>query len=153
MALVTVTVASTDSKMAFEGRIRDFAPLQLDYFQPYGEDSAPAPMEYLLLSLGACTCSGVAILLRKMGRTVSSVRAQLTGNRAETHPTVFTSINIKLEIMSPDSTDQDCRTCIARAQTMLSPVLVMFSKAVNIDLSFEIDRTLSTHRSQGSIEI
>jgi putative redox protein len=140
MALVVASVVSTDSKMAYEGSIRSFDPVRLDYFLPHGEDSAPAPLEYLLVSLGSCTCSGVAILLRKMGRKVSSVKAQLTGNRADVHPTVFTSITIDLEIQSPDSTDQEVGTCITQAKTMLSPVLVMLSKIVEINLGYVLDR-------------
>jgi putative redox protein len=141
MALVSVSVSSTDSKMAYEGNIRNFDPVRLDYFLPYGEDSAPAPMEYLLLSAGSCTCSGVAILLRKMGRTVRSIRAQLTGTRSDIHPTVFTSIKMELEIQSPDSTDQDVGSCIARAKTTLSPVLVMLSKVVDIDIAYVLNRS------------
>jgi putative redox protein len=135
MAIVTAKVLSIDQKMAFKGEVRTLAPVQLDYYKPFGEDTAPGPMEMVLISLGTCTGSGVALLLRKMGRTVESVQATLAGDRSDTHPTVFRQIKIDLEIVSPDATETELSSCIAKAESVLCPVFVMLSKSVDIQVN------------------
>jgi putative redox protein len=135
MAIVTASVLSTDQKMAFKGEVRSFSPIQLDYYKPFGEDCAPGPMEMVLVSLGTCTCSGVALILRKMGRTVDSVQARLAGDRTETHPTVFKQIKIDLEVISPDATEAELESCIAKAETVICPVYIMLSKSVDIQVN------------------
>jgi len=134
MGLVTASVVSTDQKMGFAGTVRDFPPLQLDYYRPYGDDTGPGPMEMILVALGTCTGSGVALLLRKLGRSVASVRATLTADRSDTHPTVFNRITIALEIASSDTTEQDLESCLAKAEATLCPVYVMLAKSVEIEV-------------------
>jgi uncharacterized OsmC-like protein len=82
MANVTASVRSTDQKMAYVGQVRDLPPDNLAYAQPYGEDRAAGPMEHLLMAPGACTASGLALLIRKTGRAVASISAHLAGEPA-----------------------------------------------------------------------
>lgn len=134
MGLVSASVFSTDKKMGFRGVVRDLAPIQLDYYRPYGEDSGPGPMEAILMALGTCTGSGVALLLRKMGRTVESVKASMAADRADSHPTVFRKITIDLEIVSPDADEGELNDCLIRAESTLCPVYIMLAKSVAIEV-------------------
>src|SRR5712691_10925024 len=53
-----------------------------------------APMENLLLSLAACTGMDVVSILRKKRITLEDLRIDVTGERAATHPRMFTSIHV-----------------------------------------------------------
>lgn len=134
MGIVSASVFSTDQKMGFRGFVRDLAPIQLDYYRPHGEDSGPGPMEAVLVALGTCTGSGVALLLRKIGRSVESVRASLIADRADSHPTVFRKITIDLEIVSPDANESELNDCLVRAESTLCPVYIMLAKSVAIEV-------------------
>lgn len=45
-----------------------------------GNGSAPSPINYLLMSLGACTGSGIKFNLEKRGKKVRSVDIDITGD-------------------------------------------------------------------------
>jgi putative redox protein len=55
-----------------------------------GSGRGPTPMENLLLSLAACTGMDVVSLLRKKRITLEDLRIDVTGERAATHPRIFT---------------------------------------------------------------
>jgi putative redox protein len=59
-----------------------------------GTNSAPSPVEMLLLSLGACSAIDVVSILEKARTPAESFRVELSGERAEAHPRVFTKIHL-----------------------------------------------------------
>jgi putative redox protein len=59
-----------------------------------GTDTAPTPMELVMLGLLGCTGVDVASILQKMRQPVESFTVSATHERAEGHPRVFTSIHL-----------------------------------------------------------
>jgi len=59
-----------------------------------GSGTGPTPMENLLLSLAACTGMDIVSILRKKRITLEDLRIDVTGERAATHPRIFTSIHV-----------------------------------------------------------
>jgi hypothetical protein len=118
-----------------EDRLRRFVRMNLFLIKLDGEGRWFQELSFLQLLEGSFLDECFRL------RTGYSIRAEFTGNRAETHPTEFTSIQMNLEIKSPDSTDQEVEACIAQAETALSPVLVMLSKVVGIDIGYIIKRS------------
>src|SRR5258708_24177336 len=59
-----------------------------------GLGTGPTPMENLLLSLAACTGMDVVSILHKKRITLEDLRIDVTGERAATHPRIFTSIAV-----------------------------------------------------------
>jgi len=57
-----------------------------------GNNLAPRPMEMVLLGTGGCTAFDVVLILRKSGQDIRGCDVQLTAERAETDPKVFTAI-------------------------------------------------------------
>lgn len=57
-------------------------------------NSAPGPMEMLLLALGACTGTDVISILRKKRQQVDEFEVEVSGTRAEHPPRVWTRIEI-----------------------------------------------------------
>lgn len=57
-----------------------------------GTDLGPSPMELLLLGLGGCTGMDVIAMLRKARQDVTDYEVQVQGERADTHPKVYTHI-------------------------------------------------------------
>ena len=138
MGTLTATVQSTNQRMGFLAEIRNMEPIVIDYVPPFGDDQGATPMELLLAALGACTSSGVGLLLRKKGRVVSRIEASVTGDRLETHPTVFRSIDVVLSVESDDVSDEDMAEVLQKAETVLCPVYVMLAKATEIRVSHRI---------------
>ncbi|MEN3046019.1 MAG: OsmC family protein [Candidatus Hydrothermales bacterium] len=60
-----------------------------------GFDSAPTPMETLLIALGGCTGMDVVSILSKMRVNFSYFGIEIEGKRKDEHPKVFEKIHIK----------------------------------------------------------
>ena len=57
-------------------------------------NTAPGPMEFLLLALGACTATDVVIILEKKRQKLQSLEVVCSGERAVDPPQVWTKLNI-----------------------------------------------------------
>ena len=57
-------------------------------------NTAPGPMELLLLALGACTATDVVIVLEKKRQKLESLEVICSGERAAEPPTVWTRLEI-----------------------------------------------------------
>jgi putative redox protein len=76
-----------------------------------GEDSAPRPMEMLLMSLGGCSGMDVASILRKKRQALSSLEVNLRGERAQEHPRRFLKIEVEFVVRGKDINEE----AVARA--------------------------------------
>jgi putative redox protein len=55
-------------------------------------------MEAVLAGTGACTASDVVVILKRSGQDVTGCQLQLTADRAETDPKVFTRIHMHFTV-------------------------------------------------------
>ena len=60
-----------------------------------GKDSAPRPMELMIVSLMGCTGMDVVSILRKMRVELKSFRIEVEYERKSYHPRIYTSIKLK----------------------------------------------------------
>lgn len=59
-----------------------------------GRNVGPRPMELLLMGLGGCTSFDVVNILKKSRQNVTSCEAELSAERADATPAVFTRIHV-----------------------------------------------------------
>jgi putative redox protein len=64
-------------------------------------------MEIVLEALGACMAMDVVPILRKQRMTVTDFSVELSADRMETHPKVFSNIRMDIQLVSPDATLHD----------------------------------------------
>jgi len=57
-------------------------------------NTAPGPMELLLLALGACTATDVVEILKKKRQKLESLEVEVAGERAKEPPAVWTKLEI-----------------------------------------------------------
>jgi putative redox protein len=60
-----------------------------------GRNMGPRPMELLLMGLGSCTAFDVMTILKKARQNVTSCEAELSAERADAVPAVFTKIHVR----------------------------------------------------------
>ena len=63
-----------------------------------GEGRGARPMELLLMGLGGCTSYDVVTILAKSRQQVVDCVTELTAERAETEPKVFTRIHVHFKV-------------------------------------------------------
>jgi len=63
-----------------------------------GRNLGIRPMEMLLIGLGGCTAFDVVQILRKGREDVTDCEVEVSGERAETDPKVFTTIHVDYRV-------------------------------------------------------
>ncbi len=94
-----------------------------------GEDSAATPMEIMLESLGACSMMDVAAIIRKKRKQITKLEAKINAERTEQHPKVFTKVNIKYKLTSPDAELKDLERAVELSQSTYCSVSAMFKSS------------------------
>lgn len=89
-----------------------------------GGETAPSPMEMVLMAAGGCSSVDVVDGLKSAEQNVTSCTAKLTTERRETAPKVFTKVNIHFEVsgtnldativeqVTRDSLEKYCSVCL-----------------------------------------
>lgn len=89
-----------------------------------GGETAPSPMEMVLMAAGGCSSVDVVDGLKSANQAVTAVNAKLTTERRETAPKIFTAINIHFEVsgdnldealvakVTKDSLEKYCSVCL-----------------------------------------
>jgi putative redox protein len=100
-------------------------------------NSAPGPMELLLLALGSCTATDVVDILRKKRQKLVALEVEVSGERAAEPPTVW----VKLEIiyrLRGQLDEKAVRDAIQLSEDKYCSVAAMLRKTAPITFRHEI---------------
>ncbi|QQS34900.1 MAG: OsmC family protein [Ignavibacteriales bacterium] len=103
-----------------------------------GSGAGVRPKELVLLALGGCTCSDVISILNKKKVKMDSFEMNITAELAETHPQVFTDINLEYLFYGDDIQEKDVERAIDLSINTYCAVTAMLIKSVNITHSYKI---------------
>ncbi len=93
-----------------------------------GGETAPSPMEMVLMAAGGCSSVDVVDGLKSANQDVTACTAKLTTERRETAPRIFTAVNIHfvvsgnqldealVEKVTKDSLEKYCSVCLMLAE-------------------------------------
>lgn len=94
-----------------------------------GSDTAPSPMETLLMAAAACSAMDVIPILQKRKKNVIGLVVNLDAIRAETHPRVFTRIEMDFHLVSNDATVEELSKAIELSHSKYCSVSVMLARS------------------------
>ncbi|WP_372811015.1 OsmC family protein [Pseudoalteromonas nigrifaciens] len=104
-----------------------------------GSDSAaPSPMEMVLMSIGCCSSVDVVSILKKAKQDFSNVEVQLTAERAETAPRVFTKVNLHFVATGNNVSEKHLARAVSLSAEKYGSVALMLDKTVKITHSHEV---------------
>lgn len=103
-----------------------------------GANLGPRPMETLLAGTGACTAYDVVLILKRGRHTVQSCSVNLTAERAETDPKVFTRINMHFRIAAKDVPRAAIERAIALSHEKYCSASAMLGKTAEMTTSLEL---------------
>ena len=104
----------------------------------YGLEAASRPKELLLLSLGGCTGSDVAAILKKKKINLSYFELVIDAEEAKDHPKVFTKIHIEYIFQGENLDSKQLERAIDLSQRKYCPITKMLKSSVEITSSFKI---------------
>ena len=107
-------------------------------FDAGSDGAAPSPMEMVLMSVGGCSSVDVVGILKKTKQEFSSVDVQLTAERAETAPRVFTKINLHFVVTGNNVSEKHLERAVSLSAEKYCSVALMLDKTVEITHSHEV---------------
>ena len=103
------------------------------------KENGASPMELILLGLGGCASYDVVSILQKSRQEVTDVRCELTANRAETVPAVYTDIHMHFIVTGQDIKDKQVEKAVnLSAEKYCSASRMLVQGGVNITHDFEV---------------
>jgi putative redox protein len=103
-----------------------------------GRNMGPRPMEMLLLGLGGCTSFDVLTILRKGRSDVLDCVAEISAERVETIPKVFSKIHVHFIVTGRKLKEEAIKRAIQLSAEKYCSASIMLGKSVEITHDFEI---------------
>lgn len=104
-----------------------------------GSSAAIRPKELILLSLAGCTGSDVAVILKKKKIDYDGFEMNITADVQETHPQVFTKINLEYVFYGREIPKEAVERAIELSLKTYCSVTAMLQKSVEITHTYRIE--------------
>jgi putative redox protein len=101
-------------------------------------NTAPGPMELVLMALGACTATDVVSILGKKRQKLESLEVICTGERAAEPPTVWKKLEIVYRLRG-QLDEQAVKHAIQLSEDKYCSVAAMLKKTATISWRYEIE--------------
>lgn len=137
--MVNVKVVHTQ-KMQFRGESEAEHTVIMDASPAFGgENSGLRPMELLLMSLGGCSGMDVVDILRKKKQQVTGYEINISGERREEHPCVFTKISIEHIVRGKNINPTAIKRAVELSTDKYCSIIGMLKSTAEIDATFRIE--------------
>ncbi len=103
-----------------------------------GNDLAPRPMEMVLVGTGGCTAYDVVLILKRGRHDVRGCEVQVTAERAEQDPKVFTRIEMKFTVRGRNLNRDAVLRAVQLSHEKYCSATAMLAKTADISHSVEI---------------
>ena len=127
-----VFIESTHGDLNFKGTNERGQTLQFS-----GNKESVSPMEAVLMSAAACSSIDVEIFLKKMRQDIQNIRVDVSGERADAVPAVFTNIHMHYTLTG-NIKDEKAKQSIEMSMEKYCSVSIMLAATVRITHSYEV---------------
>lgn len=103
-----------------------------------GKNMGIRPMEMLLIGMGSCTSIDVMQILQKGRQNITDCVAEISAERVDTIPKVFSKIHVHFVITGKDLKEAVVARAIKLSAEKYCSASIMLEKAVEISHDFEI---------------
>ncbi len=103
-----------------------------------GRNIGMRPMEMLLIGMGGCTSFDVVTILKKSRQAVVDCVAEVSAERADEIPKVFTKIHVHFVITGNDLNEKQVERAVSLSAEKYCSASIMLSKSVEITHDYEI---------------
>jgi len=102
-------------------------------------NTAPGPMELVLMALGACTATDIVVVLKKKRQKLEMLEVICSGERAAEPPTVWTKLEIVYRLRG-ELDNAAVKHAIELSEEKYCSVAAMLKKTAKISWRYEILR-------------
>ena len=101
-------------------------------------DSAPTPMELLLLALGSCTGVDIVSILHKKRQKVNDYKIEVRGQRRDEHPRSYKRIEVHHIVTGRSISERSLEQAIKLSEEKYCSVAATLRPTAEIVSTFEI---------------
>jgi putative redox protein len=102
------------------------------------EGKALSPMESILLAVGGCSSIDVVDILSKSRQDISDCHCELSAQRADDAPRVFTAIHAHYTVKGPKVSEKHLARAVQLSAEKYCSVMLMLQSKVNITTSYAL---------------
>ncbi|MCI0655280.1 MAG: OsmC family protein [Methylococcaceae bacterium] len=103
-----------------------------------GRNRGPRPMEMLLLGMAGCTAFDVVHILQKGRHPLTDCEVEISAERVETEPKVFSRIHVHFILSGRDLKDSAVNRAIELSAEKYCSATIMLAKTAEISHDYEI---------------
>ena len=103
-----------------------------------GQNLGPRPMEMVLVGLGGCTTVDVIMILKKAQQQVIDCRVEISAERAETVPKVYTKIHVHYVVSGRGLDPKKVERAVKLSAEKYCSVSKMLEQAAEVTHDFEV---------------
>lgn len=103
-----------------------------------GRGAGVRPMELLAIGVGGCTAFDVVMILKKARQAVAGCTVEVTAERADEPPRVFTSLHIQYTITGTDLSTKQVERAVKLSAEKYCSASLMLGQAVPISHGFTV---------------
>jgi putative redox protein len=103
-----------------------------------GRNLGPRPMEMLLIGTGGCTSFDVVSILKKSRQAISDCYVELSAERAETDPKVFTKVHMHFVVKGKNIKPEAVEKAIKLSAEKYCSASIMLGQTAAITHDFEV---------------
>ena len=103
-----------------------------------GEDRGTRPMEMVLMGLGGCSGIDVMMMLEKGKQDVTGCDIEITAERADSVPAVFTKIHVVFKVTGRELNEKRVKRAVELSAEKYCSVSIMLQATVEVTHAYEI---------------
>ncbi len=104
-----------------------------------GTDSAPSPMEMVLMSVGGCSSVDVISMLKKARQDVIDCEVQIEGERVDAVPAIFEKIHLHFVVTGRGVKESHVKRAVELSADKYCSVSIMLGKGgIEVTHSYEV---------------
>lgn len=103
-----------------------------------GRNLGVRPMEMLLMGLGGCSAFDVVLILRKSRQQITDCVADLSAERADSDPKVFTKIHVHFTVTGKGLDPKRVEQAVKLSAEKYCSASIMLGKTAEITHDFEV---------------
>ena len=103
-----------------------------------GRNLGVRPMEMVLLGMGGCTAFDTVLILQRQRQAISDCHVELSAERADTVPRVFTRIHVHYIVKGKSLDEKKVARAVEMTAEKYCSVSIMLAKSVDVTHDFEI---------------
>jgi putative redox protein len=103
-----------------------------------GNNTAPRPMELLLLGLGGCSGMDVVSILRKKRQDITGLEINVKGEQVDTYPKKFIDIDLELVVKGKNISEDAVKRSIELSMNKYCSVKASLEGSAKVRFSYKI---------------